>query len=147
MPGFIRVNHLWYSFWAGLLTMTPKKKIIVTDDDAGIQEIFRLIFEKAGFETTVLSSGAPLLEDNFDLPDIFLLDKQLSGTDGLDLCRHLKANARTKDIPVIMVSATPDLRILSANAGADDYIEKPFMTKQLLDKVYAALHKRQIILS
>lgn len=119
-----------------------KKRILVIDDDAGVQEIFKLIFEKAGYETVVLSSALPVLKDDFDLPDLFLLDKQLSGSDGVDLCRHLKTNERTRSVPIIMISAAPDIDSLSMAAGADGYIEKPFMTKQLLEIVEDALHKR-----
>jgi DNA-binding response OmpR family regulator len=119
-----------------------KKKILVTDDDPGVQEIFKLIFEKAGYDTVILSSGLPLLKEDFELPDLFLLDKQLSGSDGVDLCRHLKNNPRTCNVPIIMISAAPDIDSLSIAAGADGYIEKPFMTKQLLEMVEDVLHKR-----
>ena len=112
-----------------------KKKILVTDDDPGVQDIFKLIFEKAGYEVVVNDNGNAILEHNFEQPNIFLLDKQLSGVDGLDLCKHLKSHEDTKDIPVIMVSATPGLAPLAKNAGADDYLEKPFQLKELLAMV------------
>ena len=72
------------------------------------------------------------LKNKFTLPDLFLIDKQLSGYDGLDICRHLKNQAHTKNIPVIMISASPNIGALSKEAGADAYIEKPFEVKDLL---------------
>lgn len=121
-----------------------KPKIIIADDDPGVQDIFKIIFEKAGFHTTVFSSGEPIMKNDYELPDVFLLDKQLSGTDGLDICRHLKSNSKTKDIPVIMVSATPHLEKLSKQAGADDFVEKPFSMHDLVDKVNAAIQKKAL---
>jgi len=112
-----------------------KKKILVTDDDPGVQDIFKIIFEKAGYEVVVNDNGNAILENNFEHPNLFLLDKQLSGVDGLDICKHLKSQEFTKDIPVIMVSATPGLAPLAKKAGADDYLEKPFHLKDLLDIV------------
>src|SRR4051812_43233291 len=97
-----------------------RKKILVTDDDPGVQDIFKIIFEKAGYEVVVNDNGNAILEDHYDKPNIFLLDKQLSGVDGLDLCKHLKSHEETRNIPVIMISATPGLAALAKTAGADD---------------------------
>ncbi len=115
--------------------MTMKKKVYITDDDPGVQDIFKIIFERAGYETTVYHNGKELLEKKDDYPDVYILDKQLSGMDGLDICRNLKKNINTKDIPVIMVSATPGLEILAKEAGADDFMEKPFRKLDLLNMV------------
>lgn len=112
-----------------------KKKILITDDDEGVQDIFKLIFEKAGYEVAVYGEALSILENNYKSPDLFLLDRQLSGYDGLKLCTFLKDQPTTKNIPVIIVSATPDLGNLANEAGADDFIEKPFQMKVLLEKV------------
>ena len=112
-----------------------KKKILITDDDASVQDIFRLILEKAGYDVVVNDNGNDLLEDRYETPHIFLLDKQLSGVDGIDVCRHLKTCDTTRDIPVLMISAYPGLAPLAKTAGADDYLEKPFLIKELLSKV------------
>jgi DNA-binding response OmpR family regulator len=111
------------------------KTIIVTDDDEGIQDIFKMIFERAGYEVNILAEARPLLENNFTVPDLFLLDRQLSGHDGLNVCRFLKNQASTKDVPVIIVSASPEIKRLAKEAGADDFIEKPFQMKALLSLV------------
>ncbi len=108
------------------------KKVLIVDDDPGIQDAFRLLFLKAGYDTRVLSSGNSILDGLFDIPDIFILDKQLSGVDGLDVCRYLKRREDTRHIPVIIISATPDVARLAADACADGFLEKPFRNRDLL---------------
>ncbi len=120
-----------------------KKRIMVIDDDEGIRDIFRIVFEKAGYSLEIKENGNEILENKFRLPDLFLIDKQISGIDGLDLCRHLKDREQTKDIPVIMISAAPDIGLLAQKAGADDYIEKPFQISQLLKTVENYIRKAQ----
>jgi DNA-binding response OmpR family regulator len=109
-----------------------KKKILVADDDPGIRDIFKIIFEKAGYNIEIKDDAEDVLKNNFTIPDIFLIDKLLSGYDGLDICRYLKSNPLTCHIPVIMVSASPDIGITAMKAGADDFVEKPFDLKYLL---------------
>ncbi|TMI86737.1 MAG: response regulator [Bacteroidetes bacterium] len=109
-----------------------RKRIIVVDDDASVREIFGIILERAGYDLQLISDANEILKKNFRLPDLFILDKLLSGLDGLDICRFLKSQKEIKDIPVVMVSASPDIGILSQKAGADDYLEKPFEIKHLL---------------
>jgi CheY-like chemotaxis protein len=106
------------------------KKIIFADDDPTIQDVISLILED-NYDVTVFSSGEPLLGTNYELPDLFLLDKQLSGVDGLDVCRHLKSQESTKHIPVIMISASPNIESLARSAGADNAIAKPFPIREL----------------
>ena len=112
-----------------------KKRILITDDDEGVQDIFRLIFERAGYDVQVLGEGLSILENNYKRPDLFVLDRQLSGQDGLKVCKFLKSQNTTKDIPVIIVSATPGIGKMAKEAGADDFIEKPFQIKDLLGVV------------
>jgi DNA-binding response OmpR family regulator len=115
--------------------MKEKKRIIITDDDPGIQDIARLIFERAGYNVTIYSNGDPLLSNSFEVPHLFILDKQLSGVDGLDVCRFLKDQDITRDIPVIMLSASPHIDRLAKMAGADDFLEKPFKMRELREIV------------
>ena len=112
-----------------------KKKIFVIDDDPGIQDIFKIILDSAGYATTIFCNGEEHLKMRNNYPDVYIIDKQLSGIDGLDLCRSLKTDIKTRDIPVIMVSASPNIEILAKIAGADDSIEKPFKIAELLNKV------------
>jgi DNA-binding response OmpR family regulator len=119
----------------------PKSKatIIIVDDDEGVQQFFHLIFNQAGYRTIIYSDGEKILNNDFEIPDIFLLDKQLACSDGLDICRKLKGNAKTRNIPVIMVSGSPGIGKLAKEAGANDFLEKPFVTEELLLKVSAEL--------
>lgn len=111
------------------------KKVLITDDDPAMQDAFRLVFERAGYAVAVLTSGNAILENNYELPDIYILDKQLSGIDGLDVCRFLKTEERTRHIPVIIISATPHVARLASDAYADDFLEKPFSNRALVDMV------------
>jgi DNA-binding response OmpR family regulator len=111
------------------------KKIILTDDDPGVQDAFRIVLERAGYSVQVFTNGNPLLEGAFERPDLFILDKQLSGVDGLDVCRHLRSQPETVDVPIIMISATPHASTWALEAGADIFLEKPFRMKELLAAV------------
>ena len=112
--------------------LTMKKKILVADDDPGIRDIFKIVFERAGYSIEIKDDAEDVLKNNFTIPDVFLIDKLLSGYNGLDICSHLKSNPLTFNIPVIMVSASPDIGVTALKAGADDFVEKPFDLKYLL---------------
>ena len=113
-------------------SLIMKQKILIADDDESIRDIFNIILVKAGYEIEVKEDASEIFKNNFKLPDLFLIDKLLSGVDGLDVCRHLKNNPITNNIPVVMVSASPDIGALAIKAGADDFIEKPFELSYLL---------------
>ena len=112
-----------------------RKKIFIVEDDENVQSMLRLIFEKAGYDIDVSSDGQSVYDKQDQWPDLFLLDKQLSGYDGLDICKYLKSQAQTCQIPIIMLSATPGVESLAREAGADDFMEKPFDTTALVAKV------------
>jgi DNA-binding response OmpR family regulator len=118
-----------------------KKKILIVDDDSGIRDIFSIIFEKAGYSIEVIEDGNIVFQNKFIVPDLFLIDRLISGVDGLDICRYLKNNPETNNIPVVMISASPDIGPAALNAGADDYIEKPFDLSYLLNVVEKNLCK------
>ena len=110
------------------------KKIIFADDDPTIQDVIHLILDDR-YEIKTYTDGAPLLYGDFELPDLFLVDRQLLSVDGLEICRHLKKQSTTKDIPVIIISASPNITSLAQSAGADDVIEKPFLIQELRQKI------------
>ena len=118
-----------------------KQRILIADDDESIRDIFQLILGKAGYQIEVSSTGEDILNNSFVVPDLFLVDKQLAGQNGLDICMHLKSNPETKDIPVIMISASPDIGPLSMAAGADAYIEKPFEIEYLRSVIRHYIHR------
>jgi DNA-binding response OmpR family regulator len=117
------------------------KQIIIADDDPGIRDIFQLILKRAGYNVTIYSNGEVLMENDFETPDLFILDKQLSGVSGLEVCRFLKNQESTKDIPVIMISASPYVKKNVDESGADDFIEKPFKSKELISLMEKHLNR------
>jgi DNA-binding response OmpR family regulator len=113
------------------------KHIVIVDDDPGIQDAFPLIFTPDEYQVTKYTNGNAILNEKLVVPDIYILDKQLSGVDGLDICKFLKRNEKTKHVPVIMLSANPNIKKQAALAGADAALEKPFKIKllrQMIDK-------------
>lgn len=124
-----------------------KPGILIADDDDGIRDILRILLGKEGYELQLKANGNDLLANKFSLPDLFLIDKQLPGVCGLDVCRHLKSQDLTRHIPVIMISAASDLATLSLEAGADNYMEKPFDLESLLKMIthYLDAGKRSVV--
>jgi len=111
------------------------KKILIADDDNGILDALKLILEESDYEVEVTENGKDLLKLNDQLPDLILLDIWMSGIDGKVVCQHLKNNPSTLNIPIIMISANRDTAHIAKEAGADDYILKPFDMEELLDKI------------
>lgn len=115
----------------------PRKIVLVIDDDEDFQTILKVTLSQSGFHVRSLLDGkiavATLGEEPF--PDIILLDVDLPHENGVEVGKKLKANAFTRDIPVIMVSANPYVDVLCKEAGANDYVQKPFALKALLQKV------------
>jgi DNA-binding response OmpR family regulator len=116
------------------MKMKPKK-IFIIEDDESVQKILKLMFEKAGYEIEISADGSLVYKEHQHWPDLFLLDKHIIGRDGLDICRYLKSKTTTRQIPVIMLSATPGIEPLARDAGADDFLEKPFNSLALMLKV------------
>lgn len=117
-------------------------KIILVEDDESIQDVVNKMLVRAGYEVTSYRQGEAILNGQTDIPDLFILDKQLTGVDGLDICRYLKDQTTTSHIPVIMLSANPDIVNLALDAGADGVIEKPFTMKTLLATVSRHLDRK-----
>jgi DNA-binding response OmpR family regulator len=112
-----------------------RKKVVVAEDDPGLQDVLKIILENAGYDVQIFPKGEMIMQRKFSNPDLFLLDKQLSGIDGIDICKFLKAHPTTRNIPVVMISANPNIEELAKGAGADNWIEKPFEVKTLLEMV------------
>ncbi len=105
---------------------------MIADDDPGILDVIGLILEMEGYEVSKTVNGATLLEMETELPDLLLLDIWMSGTDGRDICKKLKEKENTSKIPIVMVSASKDIEGSAIEAGADDFIAKPFEMEDLL---------------
>lgn len=109
--------------------------ILVADDDPGIVDALQMVLEDADYEVRTTMDGQTVRKVEDQLPDIILLDIWMSGEDGRDICRLLKSRNATRNIPIIMISATSDLAQSAKAAGADDFLPKPFHMEHLLKKV------------
>ncbi|MDR3644436.1 MAG: response regulator transcription factor [Clostridia bacterium] len=116
-------------------------KILVVDDDANIRELLRLYLEKEGFRVALAGDGRDALKqyDETD-PDLILLDIMLPGIDGWQVCREIR---KKSDKPVIMITAKGETfdKVLGLELGADDYIVKPFDTKEVVARIKAVLRR------
>ncbi|HEY0174774.1 MAG TPA: response regulator transcription factor [Pedobacter sp.] len=111
------------------------KRIFIADDDEAIVDATSLMLEMAGYEVSHTLNGADVHAAMASKPDLLLLDIWMSGIDGRDVCREVKADPATGDIPVLMISASRDIRESALASGADDFLAKPFDMQDLLDKI------------
>jgi len=120
--------------------------VLIVEDEAAILELIAVNLEYAGFETLRAKSAEEATRMLGDiLPDLILLDWMLPGQSGLALARRLRGDARTRDMPLILLTARADEpdKIAGLEAGADDYITKPFSTKELVARIRAVLRRRK----
>jgi len=112
------------------------KKILVVDDEPDILEFLSVILEEEGY-AVITSDKGEFLEQlhNGGLPDLILVDVLLSGKDGREIVKYLKRQEETKHIPVIMFSAHPSAEQTAREAGAEDFVAKPFEIDLLLTKI------------
>ena len=117
------------------------EKILIVDDDINICELLRLYLEKEGFEAEVVTNGLQAI-DKFKStsPDLVLLDIMLPGLDGWQICREIRKTSQT---PIIMLTAKGETfdKVLGLELGADDYITKPFETKEVIARIKAVLRR------
>lgn len=118
------------------------KTILIADDDKAIVDSIGAILDLLGYEVLKVPDGTSVLDAVKALPDLILLDIQMPGHNGQTVCRQLKRQASTKDIPVIIVSASMDIKDKAREAGADDYLEKPFDMNVLQQKVFNLLNRQ-----
>lgn len=121
--------------------MAAKQKILIVDDDTNIAELISLYLTKECFDTRIVNDGEEALEQ-FDTyaPNLILLDLMLPGMDGYEICREIRKNST---VPIIMLSAKGEIfdKVLGLELGADDYIIKPFDSKELVARVKAVLRR------
>jgi DNA-binding response OmpR family regulator len=115
--------------------MLTGKRILIVEDDPAIQDAIRTMLERKGYEIACLGNAEPLLEADFSMPDLIILDKQLPGADGIEVCHILKSRDATRSVPVLMLSASPQTAVLAQRAGAEGFLEKPFSMRMLREKV------------
>lgn len=123
--------------------MAEKQKILIVDDDASISELISLYLEKEMFDTRCAADGEEALQLFPEYqPNLVILDLMLPGIDGYEVCRRLRASSQ---VPVIMLSAKGETfdKVLGLELGADDYMVKPFESKELVARVKAVLRRYQ----
>lgn len=125
--------------------MVSKQKILIVDDDNNIAELISLYLTKECFETMIVNDGESALTavEAFE-PNLILLDLMLPGIDGYQVCREVRAKHQT---PIIMLSAKGEIfdKVLGLELGADDYMEKPFDSKELVARVKAVLRRYKMV--
>lgn len=125
--------------------MRQQPRVLIVEDEPAIAELIAVNLRHNGFRPTwAPDSASAQIELDAVLPDVILLDWMLPGESGLVLAKRWRAHSRTKAVPIIMLTARGDEqdRVAGLDAGADDYIAKPFSTKELLARVRAVLRRR-----
>ncbi|WP_422444252.1 response regulator [Thermoanaerobacterium sp. DL9XJH110] len=121
-----------------------KEKILIVDDEPHILELVRYNLEASGFKVIEAMDGKTAIElTESQRPDLILLDLMLPGVDGLEVCRILRRQSSTRDIPIIMLTAKGEEidKVLGLEIGADDYITKPFSPRELTARIKAVLRR------
>jgi len=121
--------------------MTAKQKILIIDDDPDISELVSLNLARECFDTQILNDGAIALRTCQEYqPDLILLDLVLPGTTGYQICRDIR---QISDVPIIMLTSKTDTfdKVLGLELGADDYVSKPFDSKELVARIRAVLRR------
>lgn len=118
-----------------------EQKVMIVDDDKNICELLRLYFEKEGFNTAIANDGQTALDiSKTEKPDLILLDIMMPGLDGWQVLREIR---KYSEVPIIMLSAKGETfdKVLGLELGADDYIVKPFDSKEVVARVKAVLRR------
>lgn len=125
----------WHSCWH-FKFMQPRnlsgKKIYIVDDDEDILKLYKIVFERVGSIVQTYRNSTQLLKDIKILPHLFILDRQLPGMNGLEICKLLKSQQHISSIPVCIISAAPNTKKLALQAGANHFIAKPFDIIELM---------------
>ncbi|WP_319476156.1 response regulator transcription factor [Marispirochaeta aestuarii] len=122
-----------------------KAKILVVEDEQPIFELIRFNLEKDGFQVHGVFRGNEVIKEVARwMPDLLILDLMLPGANGIDICRHLRMQEATRDLPVLMVTARNEDSdvVLGLEIGADDYLTKPFSPRVLVARVRTLLRRR-----
>lgn len=123
------------------------KKVLIVDDEEHIRELIKFNLKKEGYDTDVAVNGNEALKVLREIKfDLILLDLMLPEIDGLEVCKEIRRNEETSDIPVMMITAKGEEfdKVLGLELGADDYITKPFSIRELMARVKALLRRSNV---
>ena len=121
------------------------KLIAIVDDEPDILELVSIHLQKANYRTVKFEQANPFFDFlESQIPDLLVLDLMLPDIDGIEVCKRLKKDEKTADLPVIMLTARGEEfdRVLGLELGADDYITKPFSTRELVARIRAVLRRK-----
>ena len=121
-------------------------RILVVDDECSIRGLVKFNLEKAGYSVDCLDDGLKAVKSVMEKPpDLLVLDLMLPGMDGLEVCRHLRQQEKTRMLPIIMLTARVEEidRVVGLEIGADDYLTKPFSPRELVARVKSLLRRSQ----
>lgn len=124
----------------------PKERILVVDDEEDLQELISYNLSKEGYRVTCVGTGEDAMrEARSNPPDLIVLDLLLPSVDGLEVCKLLKNDSRTKHVPIVMLTAKGEEAdmVSGLELGADDYVTKPFSVPVLKARVKAVLRRKQ----
>src|SRR5438132_4422210 len=123
-----------------------RARILVIEDERALTDVLAYNLQREGYETVVAHDGQEgLRKAQTLLPDLILLDLMLPVLSGLEVCRELKAGERTRDIPIVMLTAKTEEtdQVVGFSLGADDYVNKPFSVKVLMQRIKALQRRRE----
>jgi DNA-binding response OmpR family regulator len=114
-----------------------QKHILVIDDDPSILHALESMLTMSGYDVAAIAENGPVLKSQLEKqhPHLIILDVMLSGSDGREICKRLKDTSQTSDVPIVMISAHPDVRESSLAAGAQAFLSKPFDMDELLTTI------------
>ncbi len=127
-----------------------KPTIFVVEDDPDILELLQFNLDKEGFRVKLEKNGEKAFESiSANLPDLVVLDLNLPGLSGIEICKYLRENPRTKELPIIMLTARSQEidKIIGFEIGADDYVTKPFGIREFIARIHALLRRSRPTLS
>jgi two-component system, OmpR family, alkaline phosphatase synthesis response regulator PhoP len=133
-------SDLWH--WIDAVS----KKILIVEDESDLVKLLKYNLEKEGFRVNYATDGSlALAEARRDPPDLVILDLMLPGLDGLEVCRQLRRNERFVRVPILILSARGEEadRVVGLELGADDYVTKPFSTREMIARVRALLRRNE----
>ena len=146
-PGRTRLSAASLSVFSMIRSTIETVRILVVDDDAAVRESLRRALRLEGFDVELAGDGAEalqLIEENGDDPDLVVLDVLMPNVDGLEVCRRLRRTGSR--VPVLMLTARDEVRdrVAGLDAGADDYLVKPFALDELLARLRALLRRASV---
>src|SRR6185295_1333779 len=132
----------WYLWFEGRIF--GMERVLIVDDDPDIVRLVSYNLSQAGFETVTANTGRLALESIQDRPpDLIILDLMLPDVDGIEVCRTLRSNEASRQIPIVMLTARSEEidRVIGFELGADDYVMKPFSPRELVLRIKSILRR------